>query len=108
MTALLQRLTVAADDTERAALLEAASAEELARLSGDLAYRSLIAESSAAVAACDAFSEALAEAPDDEARLKVIAQARAEHGGDWLAEWTWWRTATPLDASSRWQELMRR
>jgi hypothetical protein len=108
MNELLQRLHDATDDTERTALLKAASAEDLARLSAELAYRRLMAESAAAAAASDAFTASLASAPDDQARLKLIAEARTEHGDEWLAEWAWWRKATQLEASTRWQELVRR
>jgi hypothetical protein len=104
---LLQQLESATDNAERAALLGAASPQELTRLRGELAYRALMAEASAALAAFDTFTEALASAPDDEARLKVIAEAEAEHGADWLAGWAWWCTATPIEASARYQDLVR-
>ncbi|HEY1891989.1 MAG TPA: hypothetical protein VGG63_16415 [Steroidobacteraceae bacterium] len=108
MNELLQRLHDATNDTERVALLGALSAPELTQLNAALAYHSLMAEASAAAAISDAFTASLASALDDNARLKLIAQARAEHGDEWLAEWSWWRKATQTEASTRWQELVRR
>ena len=103
---LLKQLEVAADDTQRAAILQNATPEDLERLAGELCHREIWAEVAAATAIEQAFTAALEAAPDDAERLRLIEDARMEHGAAWLAEWAWWRTATAADASNRWINLV--
>ena len=101
---LFNILARAADDAERLALLEDAAPQDLERLHAELAYRAMIAETSAAIAAerraHAKFSAALEAAADDAERLAVIEAARRSHGSAWLAEWAWWCSA-PYDAHVR-------
>jgi hypothetical protein len=104
---LLAGLDAAPDDPARLALLNAAPRKVREALSHQLWYRKFISDSAdasaAQQAAFDAFSRQLDEATDDDARLQIIAAAQADpqRGHDWLAEWSWRRTATEEDGRRR-------
>ena len=97
---LLEALNAAQDDAERMALLNAAPRRLREQLNACLFYRKFMADTEAAVAtqqaAFDAFTQQLDAAPDDAARLRLIAAAQADpqRGRAWLSEWSWRRTAT--------------
>lgn len=90
-------LDVAADDTERTALLAAASKQTREQLNALLTYRRFIPESN--VDDYATFTAQLDAAEDDAARLALIAQAQRDprRGAAFLGEWTWRRSATADD-----------
>jgi hypothetical protein len=100
---LLAALDAARDDAERLALLNAVPRKVREELAAELCYRKFIADTAAAVAAeraaLAAFSRELDEAPDDSARLRVIATAQADpgRGPAFVTEWSWQRNATEDD-----------
>jgi hypothetical protein len=97
---LLDALDAAQDDAERMALLNAAPRRVREQLRATLFYRKFMSDVEVAVAAqqaaFDAFSRQLDAAPDDDARLRIIAGAQADpqRGRKWLAEWSWRLNAT--------------
>jgi hypothetical protein len=104
---LLAALNAAPDDAARLALLSAAPRKAREQLKAELIYRSVIDGAAADVArqraAFDKFSRELDAAPDDDARLRIIAavQADPKRGPEWLAEYSWQRTATVEDWRKR-------
>jgi hypothetical protein len=100
---LLEALDAAPDDAARLALLSAAPRTVREQLNAELIYRKFMTDTDAEVAAeqaaFDGFARDLDAAPDDAARLRIIATAHADpqRGAAWLAEWRWRRTATCED-----------
>jgi len=90
-------LDVAADDTERTALLAAAPKQIREQLNTRLKYRRFISGSSVDLYA--AFTTQLDAAADDATRLALIAQAQCDpkRGAAFLSEWAWRRGATADD-----------
>jgi hypothetical protein len=87
----------AVDDGQRAKVLAAAPRELRAKFRAMMTYR----EMAAAPTAQEEFSRKLDAAPDDAARLAILAgSARG-----FLAEWRWWRSAADDTAARRYLAL---
>ena len=97
--ALLDALDAAQDDAQRRALFEAAPRTTRQALSALLTYRKVMDVGptiEAAQTAFDAFSLDLDGAANDDERARLIEGAARDppRGHEWLAEWSWRRTAT--------------
>jgi hypothetical protein len=105
---LIRRLDAAPNATAREELLAGCSPEQLAALDAAFAYRACEIAAAVSSVAFEMFTDEVTAAPDDTARLQIIAAATRdpERGEDFVREWTLRRTLSAEDALGRYTAML--